>query len=134
MGHDWFEHTKIAAYYLWEHTGNENALELWHAAEDIACFFEQANITEVGMVDSIRKLGVGSEGYVWFVRNIAFRLYSYTRNPDDLANWFLVEGLLSASPWVDSIVTMADMLRKDSSATAEQMRSDQIRIFYQTNS
>ena len=65
MDNNWFEHTKLVAYYLWEHSGCENALNLWYASEDIASFFEQANILDTGMVDSIKKLGLGSEGYVW---------------------------------------------------------------------
>ena len=127
---DWFECTKISAYYLWEQTQCDNALLLWYAAEDIACFFEQANILDPNIVEGIRKLGPGSEGYVWFVRNIAFRLFLYTDNNNDLDNWFLVERLLGNSAWVQNLTAMASMLHADSSSTIKQVRSDMIRSFY----
>ena len=127
---DWFEYTKLAAYHLWEHTGCGSALELWHAAEDIASFFEQANILDEEMVAGIKSLGCGSEGYVWFVRNIAFRLHLYTGSHDDLANWFLVEHLIGNAAWVQNITAMADMLHTDASRAMGQVRSDMVRNFY----
>lgn len=130
MGKDWFECAKISAYHLWEHTGCDNALHLWYAAEDIAAFFEQSNILEVQMVDGIKKLGPTSEGYIWFVRNIAYRLHIYTNNVNELDNWFLVEGLLDSGTWVESIVEMATMLNMDTGSTIKQVRSDLVRNIY----
>ena len=127
---DWFECTKVVAYYLWEHTGCENALEMWCAAEDIACFFEQANILEDGMITSIKGLGVGSEAYVWFTRNVSYRLYVYTRNADHLTNWYLVEQLMNIPEVVQNLAYMAAMLRSDADATMRQVRSDTVRKFY----
>ena len=130
MGSGWFEYAKMTAYYLWEHTGCEDALDLWYAAEDIASFFEQANILDAKMVEGIVKLGPGSEGYIWFVRNIAFRLHVYAKNSDDLANWYLVEKLLNTPAWVQSIVAMAFMLSADDIEAISQVRSDPVRSFY----
>ena len=130
MDKDWFESTKIVAYYLWEYSGHDNALSLWYASEDIACFFEHANILDNGMVDSIKKLGTGSEGYVWFVRNIAYRLHVYTKNPNALYNWRLAEQLLNTPVWVQSTTAMAVMLNTDPDNTINQVHSDLVRSFY----
>jgi len=130
MERDWFENTKLVAYYLWENTAYDNALALWYAAEDIASFFEQANILDLEMVESIKRLGLASEGYVWFIRNIAFRLHVYTQNQSELTNWFLVERLLNVPEWTTSLTNMASILRTDTAGTVSQIRSDAIRIFY----
>lgn len=130
MHKDWFECTKIAAYHLWEYVDCENALNLWYAAEDIACFFDSSNILSKKMVEDIRTLGSGSEGYVWFVRNISYRLHLYTENNCDLQNWFIAERLISDSSWVQSIVDMALLLGKDDIDTANQVRSELVRNFY----
>jgi len=127
---EWFDCAQMVAYYLWEQSGCENALDLWYAAEDIACFFEQANILDCQMADSIKKLGIYSEGYVWFVRNISYRLHIYSGNENELTNWFLVERLLSTAAWLENITAMAKMLRTDSGEIAEQVRSDIVRNFY----
>lgn len=127
---NWFECTKVVSYYLWEHTGCENALGLWYAAEDIAAFFEQTNILDTEMVNSIKRLGLGSEGYIWFVRNIAYRLYIYTNNHDDIANWYLAEQLLNNPAWLQNLTAMAAMLNSDIDNVTRQMRSDMIRSFY----
>jgi len=133
MDKSWFECTKIVAYYLWEHTGYDNALDLWYAAEDIACFFEQANILDNEMVDSIVRLGTTSGGYIWFVRHIAYRLYLYTQNPDELTNWFLAERLISIPPWIEMLVDMATILSTDADSTMGQLRSDTVRSVYVNN-
>ena len=130
MEKNWFESTKIAAYYLWEHTGYENALDLWYAAEDIACFFEQANILDTEMIDGIMGLGTASGGYIWFVRNIAYRLHLYTQIPDEFSNWFLAERLLAIPPWIENLTDMAIILRTDANNTMGQLRSDIVRSVY----
>lgn len=131
MDNDWFECTKIAAYYLWEYSGCDKALNLWYAAEDIACFFEQANILDSGMVDSIRGLGLGSEGYIWFVRNVSYRLYVYTGNGHELTNWYLVEQLINTPAWVENVSAMAAMLRSNHENIIKQLRLDAVRYFYE---
>ncbi|MCL1988573.1 MAG: hypothetical protein FWG64_11495 [Firmicutes bacterium] len=130
MHKDWFESAQIVSYHLWETMGYDNALDLWYAVEDIACFFEQSNIFSLEMVDSIKGLGVKSEGYIWFLRNISYRLYLYTHNVDELSNWFLIEKLLDNVPWVENLAAMAVMLRKDMESTAGHVRSHVVRSFY----
>lgn len=130
MVRNWFECTKVAAYYLWENTGCDNALNLWHCAEDIASFFVYANITEDKMITSIQGLGIGSEAYAWFVRNVAYRLHLYTCNSDELSNWFLAEELLATVEWVQNLTAMATMLRIADKSAIRQLRSDTIRNLY----
>jgi hypothetical protein len=134
---DWFEYARLAAYFLWEHTGCDNALELWYCAEDIACFFEQANILETSMVEGIIKLSASSEGYIWFLRHMAFRLYLYTGNDHELTNWFLAEQLLTNLGWVQNVTAMAAMLRENMTDNVvvafdamEHLRSDTVKSFY----
>ena len=130
MAKNWFECTKTVAYYLWEYTEYENALDLWYTAEDIACFFEQGNILDVRMVENIKELDVDNEAYIWFIRNIAYRLHLYTNNPNELGNWFLVERLVSNPYWVQNLTDMAAMLSKDAVNTVGQVHSDIVRSFY----
>jgi hypothetical protein len=125
-----FDHTKLAAYYLWEYTGSENALNLWYCAEDIACFLDQSNVLESGLADGILKQGVYSEMYIWFVRHIAFRLYIYTNNPDDKHNWYTAEHLLNDAAWVENITMMANILREGRGGMALGIRSDEVRAYY----
>jgi hypothetical protein len=130
MEKNWFESTKIVAYFLWEHSGYDNALDLWYAAEDIACFFEQANILDTEMVDSIVGLGIASGGYIWFVRHIAYRLHLYTQTTDELINWFLAERLIAIPAWIESLTDMAALLRTDADDAVGQLRSDIVRSVY----
>ena len=132
MENEWFERTKVVAYYLWECSDADDALSLWYAAEDIASFFEQSNILDVRMVDGIKQMGHGSEGYVWFVRHIAYRMYIHTNNPNDLDNWFLSERVLEISDWIENVIAMAEMLSRDSENAAQHVRSDSIRSFYES--
>ena len=130
MAKSWFECTRVVAYYLWEHTGCDNAFEMWCAAEDIACFFEQANILEQEMISSIKGLGAASEGYVWFMRHVSFRLYVYTNNPDHLTNWYLVEQLINIPELVQNLTEMATILRSNAKDAMGQLRSDTVRQYY----
>ena len=66
------------------------------------------------------------------VRNIAYRMYLYTDNPDELTNWFLSERLLDSNVWVQNITAMAAILSTDAGSTVSHMRSDMIRSFYST--
>ena len=129
MNNDWYGNTQIAAYYIWEHSGNENALDLWYAAGDIASYFEQANILEAVTVEGIKDLGLHSDGYIWFVRNLAFRLHIFTGNEHKLTNWFLAEKLLDTREWIDSITNMASILRAGTGLN--QLRSEKLRQFYE---
>lgn len=130
MEKDWFGRTQLAAYSLWEYSACENALSMWCAAEDIACFFEQANVFGLDRVEEIRELGFENEVYIWFVRNIAFRLYIYTGNDHELTNWFLAEELIRDQGWVANLSAMAYMLHTDATEAMGQLRSETIRNFY----
>jgi hypothetical protein len=122
-----FENTKVAAYYLWDHTRCESALDLWYCAEDIACYFEQMGIRDSANVGSIKKLGVHDLGYIQFVRHVAYRIYIYTNQPDAETNWFAAERLLGVPEWVDSIIQMADALRNQHTGN---VRSENVRAYY----
>ena len=130
MDNEFFDSTRVASYFLWENAGGDDALGLWYAAEDIACFFEQANILEAKNVDSIIEHGLQSEGYIWFLRNIAYRLYLYTGNDDHLSNWFTMEKLIRTPPWVESVTRMAAILSAKDGNVNEHIRSDHVRSFY----
>jgi hypothetical protein len=121
-----YERTKLAAYYLWDETGCDRALELWYCAEDAACFLEQSNITDSVTVYGITKLGRLSEAYIWFVRNIAFRLYVYTGETDELRNWYTAERLIGSEAWVGAVTGMAGLLRE----AGCEARSGEVRARY----
>ena len=125
---DLFNSTKVAAYHLWEDTACEDALNLWYCAEDIACYLEQSDITNRDTVEGIRNLGFRSEGYVWFVQNIAFRLHTHTGNPDELANWYAAERLLASDGWLENIIAVAQLFKQRN--RFGEVRSEKIRSFY----
>jgi len=102
-----FEHTKRAAYFLWEYTHVDNTLQLWYCAEDIACFLEQADILNESRLEAILALDVYDLGYIQFVRHIAYRIYIYTNNSDALFNWFTAERLLGNGEWREAVLFMA---------------------------
>jgi len=126
---DLFDSTKLVAYYLWEETGCERALELWYCAEDIACYLARANILDRAMIVSIRELNPQDEGYLYFVRHLAFRLFIYTGNTNCWANWFFAENLISNESWIEHITGMATILHSDKGRMRE-VRSDTVRMLY----
>jgi hypothetical protein len=128
---EWFESTQIAAYYLWEHSIYDNALDLWYCAEDIASHFEQANILDAVALNNIKEQGKGSDAYIWFVRHVAYRLYIYTNNDEALTNWFMAESLLESEEWLKNIFNMASILKNDNGECLSQVRSDAVRFFYE---
>lgn len=127
-----FDSTKLAAYYLWEHTGCENALNLWYCAEDMACYFEQFNILEKQRVDAILRLGVYDPGYIQFVRHIAYRIYIYTNRTDDTANWYAAERLLANGEWTDALLDMSAIYHKEKTnqSVMNEVRSENVRAYY----
>jgi hypothetical protein len=127
MNGDLFEKTKLAAYFLWEHTSCESALDLWYCAEDIACYFEQTGILSPSRVTSIKQLGVYDMAYIHFVRHVAFRIFVYTNHDDAEENWFAAERLLSISEWVNALVGMADTLHNQET---EGVRNESVKAFY----
>jgi hypothetical protein len=109
MNNKLFAHTKLAAYFLWEYTGNDNTLKLWRCAEDIAEFLQSSGILSPDRVVSILRLGIYDLGYINFVRHIAYRIYIHTENEDSLANWFVAERLLSNAEWRQAVTDMANI-------------------------
>jgi len=132
MNDELFECTKMAAYFLWEHTGCDNALSLWYCAEDIACYLEQNSIFSYENVNDIIELGYENAAYIYFVRHIAFRIYIYTNCDDALTNWFAAERLLDIDEWIKSITTMAVIYRKEQAnhTVMDEVRSENVRTFY----
>ena len=127
-----FDSTKLAAYFLWEHTGCENALDLWLCVEDMACFFEQTDILGAPQIETILKLGKYDPGYVHFVEHVAYRIYEYTCNTDEWHNWFAAERLLSNIEWVRAITSMAAIYRneKKNQSVMNDVRSENVRAYY----
>ena len=126
---DWYNHTRLAAYYIWEQTGCEQALDLWCCAEDIALYFEQSNILTPAAVQSMQAQGTHSGAYMHFVRNIAYRLYIYTGNPHDLANWYLAERLVNMAGFIGHLTIMAALLRTKNRVIIDAL-SDTVREYY----
>ena len=129
-----FENTKVAAYFLWEHTQNSNALNLWYCAEDIACYLEQEDILTRAALTAIMRASVYDLGYISFVRPIAFRIYVYTNCDDSLSNWYAAERLLNNEEWCEALTSMADYYRseKNNSGMISEVRSDQVRNYYES--
>ena len=132
MNDSLFDNTKLAAYFLWEHSGCDNALNLWYCAEEMACFFEQEEILDEKRVSGILQAGVNSAEYVWFVRHVAYRVYIYTNRTDDLANWYMAERLLYIGEWVRAITGMASIYRveKNNHDFMNEVRSENVRGYY----
>ena len=127
-----FESTKLTAYYLWEQTGCHQALRLWYCAEDIACFLEQASILDIKSLEGIAGQEPNTDGYIWFVRHIAFRLHVFTDNPDELANWYAAERLLASQGWAENVLNMSAIMRsyKDKGMAIDDVRSENVRAHY----
>jgi hypothetical protein len=122
-----YENTKVAAYFLWEQTQCESALDLWYCAEDIACYFDRKGIFTVSQVDDIKRLGVYNMDYVSFVRHLAFRIYIYTNRIDSETNWYAAERLLAVNEWIHALVCMAKMYHDD---MTDDVRSENIKAYY----
>ena len=127
-----FNHTKLAAYFLWERTGSENALGLWNCAEEMACFFEQSDILGVKSIEFILRLGKYDPGYIFFMQHAAYRIYQYTQIADEWSNWFTAEKLIANAEWIRAITAIAAIYRKEktNAAIMDAVRSENVRAFY----
>jgi len=99
-----FDDAKKAAYFIWEYTKCENAISLWHCAEDIADFFASCGMISTEDILNFARKEKYSLEYISFVRHIAYRLYAYTGRDDETANWFDAEKLINNAEWVCAIV------------------------------
>ena len=134
MNETLLENTKLAAYFLWEYTQDDNTLRLWYCVEDIACFLEQSDILTVKQLESILALDVYDHGYIEFVRHIAFRIYAYTGNDDALFNWFTAERLLGNGEWRQAIIYMAYTYNTQKAVAGglSCIHSGHVKNFYET--
>lgn len=106
-----FENTKLASYHLWLQTKGSNTVSLWCCAEDIACFFEENGIENQYNIRNIIEKGFQDSAYIYFIKNIAFRLYLYTNESDALKNWLDAEALSRNKEWLESQLHMAHCLK-----------------------
>ena len=127
-----FDATNKAAYHIWEASKNENALNIWYCAEDLASWFEKNGILSRQDVQNIRSQGNDSYEYTNLIRNIAFRVYIYTTNNNQLDNWFTAEVLVNGWTWVDSITDMAKYYSesKESDDFIKSLKSDTVKDYY----
>ena len=127
-----FNNTKLAAYFIWEQTGCEFALDLWLCAEDLACFFEQANILDNTQIENIRRLDKSDPGYIAFIQHVSYRIYQYARRSDDWHNWFSAEKIIGNNEWVKAVTGMASIYQsaKTDQSIMNEVRSENVRAYY----
>ena len=127
-----FANTKVAAYFLWEYTNNENAMSLWYCAEDFGYHLETHHILTIEDLQNILKKGHDDFEYIYLVRNLAFRIYIYTNQEDSLTNWFTAEHLLSNEEWCSAMVNLANSYRqnKGNLSNLNSIRLEKIRQYY----
>ncbi len=94
MNNEVFGATKLIAYFLWEYTGNENTIMMWRCAESIYHFIKNQDFHTHDEIKNIIYLPRQSAEYKNFVRNIAYRIFLFTRNNDAKANWFCAEKII----------------------------------------
>ncbi|GHU53165.1 hypothetical protein AGMMS49975_10530 [Clostridia bacterium] len=127
-----FEHSKVTAYFLWEYTGHDSALALWYCAEDMALFFEHMGYYWENPVNEILQKGRGSIEYIEFIRHIAFYIFSYTQNSDDIKNWFAAERLISNGEVLSALCSIASLYNTNKEQFSKLgVRSEQVRRHYQ---
>ncbi|MDR3091470.1 MAG: hypothetical protein LBU36_04630 [Clostridiales bacterium] len=110
---DLFQSTNVAAYYLWEYTEHQNALDLWYCAEDMAAFLERGGYLSPQTARAVLASGKQSPEYIEFMRCVAFYIYIYTNNPDDFINWLAAERLIGNSEFLSSICDMATIYNEN---------------------
>ena len=122
----------LASYFIWEYGQSENALGLWCCAEDIANYFEQKNILSEEKLCEIIALGKGNEKYISFLKDISYKIYSYSGNIDHIKNWFLAERLIQNGEWREAVIEAANIYRnmKGDDGIIKTIRSDLVRKYY----
>ena len=132
MNENLFDNTKMASYFLWEYTKNENALGMWTCAEDIANYLEVSGIFTTGQITEIKDFGLYSFEYIGFVRHIAFRIYIYTGNCHAETNWFTAEKLLDNNEWCESVTQIAKIYfeNKHNFESLTGVRSEKVKQNY----
>ncbi len=126
-----FDDIKVIAYFLWEYTHSDNALGLWTCAEDIACHFEEFDLSMDDFA-YIKGLSKYDYNYISLLREIAYRIYVYTGNEDHIFNWFVAERLIENGEWCNAIVKVASFYgsQKQNDDFVSGIRSLKVRKFY----
>ncbi len=127
-----YENVKVAAYFLWEYTIGQNAMDLWLCAEDFACYLEKQNIITIEDLRNIIKKGKKNLDYINFVRSLSYRIYLYTNNKDRAFNWFVSEKLLANSEWCAAMINVAAEFRasKGNPEALSGIRTEWIKNYY----
>jgi hypothetical protein len=127
-----YDATRVIAYFLWEYSGNDDALCHWYCAEDTACYFQESGIFSVEDIENIKRKGLYSEEYIAFVRHIAFRIYTYTLNENCRTNWFTTERLLYNVEWCAAITKLASIYdaEKGNCELTKKIISSKVKKFY----
>lgn len=102
-----FNSIKVLSYFLWEYTKNDNALKLWCCAEDIVCFLSENDIKTKEEFFDIISRDKSDEIYREFIRNIAYKIFWYTKEEDNDKNWFVAEKFVRNYECIEACVTAA---------------------------
>ena len=100
---DFYDNIQKAAYFIWEYTNCDKALDMWRCAEDTAAFLGQCGMVSASDIAKFAKEDRSSFEYISFVRHIAYRIYIYTGREDDFANWIDAEKLIGDDEFVNAI-------------------------------
>lgn len=132
MKEELYSSIKVGAYFLWEYLRSDNALSLWHCAEDIANVFQVNGIDSLDKLESITNKEKTESAYIDFVRTLSYRIYYYTGYKDSVNNWYFTERLLQNSEWCSAIITAANIYSNIDTEIEliKIIRSDVIRNFY----
>ncbi len=125
-----FENTKITAYYLWEYTKFDNALNLWHCAEDIAYYFEINDLLTFQQVLQITQSSKHETQYIDFIRNIAFRIHICTGCNNALHNWYIAERVIFNHECLVALLEVTNIyrrIRNGDDTITQNIRSEWIR-------
>jgi len=109
MKDDFFNSIKILSYFLWEYTKYDNALKLWCCAEDVVCFLSENGIKTRDAFMDIISLNKYDEMYINFIRNISYKIYTYTKNDSNDRNWFIAERFVRNYECIEACVRAADI-------------------------
>ena len=127
MNKEMFENSRASAYILWQTTGFDNMQQVWALTEDIAAFLEDSGYTDVSRISRLAGLDRDNPEYVFFVRNLAYRLSAYTHCDDSLKNWYDAEALLGDQEWLKCSTALALAFREASQASLLDIKNDRIR-------
>ena len=121
LNNDFVYDIEVASYFLWEYSKCNDALSMWYCAEDIARYFKMNDIFSIEVLSKIIKKGIYNLDYINFVRNVAFRIYVFTNNSDDIFNWMIAEKLINNMEWCASITRAAYMYKSKFDTKKQKM-------------